>query len=566
MNRQFWKYLRGDLFEILLSILLSTLTILSAVALMGVSAYLIMLAGFHPSIAVLQVSIVGVRFFGISRSVFRYMERLVTHKVNLKVLGKIRVSIFEKISKNYVQMSDLFSSSDMTNVLINDINQMENLFVRLLSPFVVSACISVLIGIYLGLSSIQIAMVYLVGYLLSGILIPMLSVRIGKLINARNYAARMNYQRSVMNFSQFIDEAVFYQEETKLIGDLVKHEENLGRNQLLLSYWSSGWNAISFLVNQSVFIAVLILGVVLVEKGLIDLILIGVFSLVVITSFEVVSSLPSAAFLYGELEESSNRILSLEKEELMAREIGNEKPSILLPIRFQNLSYSFPNDEKKIRLRNINLEIKSGDKIAIIGENGAGKSTLLDILQGYRTNYQGKIYFNYVELSEINKDYLRSNMSFTSANPYLFDTTIRQNLLISGGEADDKLLIDLLNSVGLYHPPRLTLDTIIDEFGGNLSSGEIKRLSIAQSILRNREILILDEPFSNLDLQSINAIFQLISEKFSKKTIVLVTHQLFFLDYFDMIYVLSDGSIIQKGNKQELSNKSGKFQEFMNII
>ena len=110
------------------------------------------------------------------------------------------------------------------------------------------------------------------------------------------------------------------------------------------------------------------------------------------------------------------------------------------------------------------------------------------------------------------------------------------------------------------------METIIDEFGANLSSGEIRRLSIAQLLLRNNEILILDEPFINLDPKSISDIFQLITEKFSQKTIIMVTHQLFFLDFFDKIYILDEGSIIQTGNKEELLSQDGKFQEFLNII
>ena len=110
MIKSFWFFAKSSWTGIVLSIMLSCFTVLSAVALMGVSAYLIILAGFHPSIAVLQVSIVGVRFFGISRSIFRYLERLQTHKVNFRILGNLRLSVFSKLSDHYYRFFDRYTS------------------------------------------------------------------------------------------------------------------------------------------------------------------------------------------------------------------------------------------------------------------------------------------------------------------------------------------------------------------------------------------------------------------------------------------------------------------------
>jgi len=180
MIKNFCHYAKKSWSGISLSILFACFTVFSSIALMGVSAYLIILAGFHPSIAVLQISIVGVRFFGISRSMFRYLERLQTHKVNFRILGNLRLSVFSKLSDRYYQIMDRYSGSDILSIIVSDINQMENLFVRLLSPAVVSLIISVLVGLLLGFQAIELLFVYVVGYLISGIIIPYFSIQIGR--------------------------------------------------------------------------------------------------------------------------------------------------------------------------------------------------------------------------------------------------------------------------------------------------------------------------------------------------------------------------------------------------
>jgi ABC-type transport system involved in cytochrome bd biosynthesis fused ATPase/permease subunit len=119
MIKNFLQYAKKSWSGIGISIILGCFTVLSSIVLMGVSAYLIILAGFHPSIAVLQISIVGVRFFGISRGIFRYIERLQTHKVNFSILGNVRLSIFSKLSDRYYQLIDKYSGSEVLSIIIN---------------------------------------------------------------------------------------------------------------------------------------------------------------------------------------------------------------------------------------------------------------------------------------------------------------------------------------------------------------------------------------------------------------------------------------------------------------
>ena len=560
MIKNFLQYAKKSWSGIGISIILGCFTVLSSIVLMGVSAYLIILAGFHPSIAVLQISIVGVRFFGISRGIFRYIERLQTHKVNFSILGNVRLSIFSKLSDRYYQLIDKYSGSEVLSIIINDINQLENLFVRLLSPAIVSLLISILVGIFLGLQSVELLFVYVVGYLLTGIIIPFLSINIGSLSKGNLNHARDQFQSSVINFNQFIDEAIFYQMESKLTLDLEKNIKYLEKEQTKTGVWQSVWHLLSFYSNQGVFIFVLIISIFLANEGKLDLLLVGVISLVVLTSFEVLSNIPSMAYLYGDIESSSKRIQEIEAipfdTENGFQEISNE----IFPIKFLNVSYVYPGHRNHKALENINIEFKKGEKIAVVGVNGAGKTTFIELILGIRSDYEGRIFLKDQELKTLPKKIIRQRFGYLTVNPYIFGTTIRQNLLLAKEKAKDEELIQVLEKVNL----NLDLNTRLEEFGKNLSSGEIQRFAIAQSILFDADVQIFDELYANLDPKSAFEISQLIQEKFSEKTVIFVTHRFINMDYFDNILVFHQGKIVQRGKHKDLLVQTGKYSELLN--
>ncbi len=565
MINNFWNYARKSWTSIGLSIILACFTVMSAVALMGVSTYLIILAGFHPSIAILQVSIVGVRFFGISRSIFRYIERLQTHKVNFRILGNVRSSVFSNLFNRYYQLIDKYSGSDILSIIIHDINQMENLFVRLLSPAIVALIISVLVGIFLGLQAIDLLFVYVIGYFITGVTIPYFSIKIGRLSKGKLKHARDKFQSSVINFNQFIDEAIFYQVESKITLDLEKSIIDLEREQTRTVIWQSIWQLFSFYSTQGIFILVLVLSIILANEGKLDLVMVGVIALVILTSFEVISNIPSMAYLYGDIESSTRRIQEIEEIALETESGFEEFINEVFPIQFEDVSYAYPNHKNHLALININIEINAGKKIAIVGVNGAGKTTLIELLLGIRNDYDGKIFLNDQELRTIPRKNIRQKFGYLSANPFVFGTTIRQNLLLAKEDAEEEELIKALKDVNLFNPTILHLNTRLDEFGKNLSSGEIQRLAIAQSILFDAEVQIFDEVYANLDPKSAFEIDQLIQKKLRDKTMIFVTHRFINMDFFDNILVLEQGQIIQKGKHNDLLEQRGKYTELLNL-
>ena len=542
--RSFFRYSEGLKIGILISIVLGSLTVLSSIALMGVSAYLIILAGFHPSIALLQVSIVGVRFFGLSRSILRYLERLQTHNINIQLLGKLRLKVFSKMTKNFQKLQEKFSGSNILTIIIHDINNLENLFVRLLSPALVALVVSFLVGLYVGSQAIEILYLYLSGFLVIGFIFPFVSIKIGQKRKGELENSQIKFQASIINFSQFIDQAIFFQVESKLMNDLTEKMKEFESELTKTGIWQSLIQLFSFYINQAIFLITLTLAIFLINQGKLDVIMVGVITLIILSSFEAVMNIPAMAYLYGDIEVSNkriNEILSINNESNI---YAGENTDEINSIKFENVSFHYPGNGNHFSLRKINFEIKKGEKIAIIGENGAGKTTLIDLLLGFRINYEGNIFLSGQELRSYPKEWLHRKFSYSPVDPYIFSTTVRQNLLLAKNEVSDEDLINTLRIVSLFSPPTLDLDSNLVEFGANLSGGEKRKLSIAQTILADSDIKIFDEPYTNLDPESANDIEQLLLTRLFGKTIIIITHRYINLHLFDRVLHLENGEIV----------------------
>ena len=519
---------------------------------MGISAYLIILAGFHPSLAALQLSIVGVRFFGISRSVFRYLERLTSHHVNFEILGKIRLTLFEDFSSNFSNILDRYSGSEIFSLIILDIERIENLFIKIISPWAVALITSILIGLFFGLYLFEILFIYLTGYFVSAFILPFLAVR--KSINTQKKIefAKGDLLLSIVNFYQFINEALFYQAESKLIQDLESKSKDLYSNQKINAVWEAIWNGLSFLSSQLIFLLILIAAAFMVEQGKLEPIMLGVLSLIALSSFESISNLSSNSYQYQEINTSVRRLSEFQKLHRDGMLFDTEEPADLLPIKMEKVHFSYDKNKSKFGLKNLNLEIDKGEKIAIIGPNGAGKSTLIEIIMGYRRDFFGEIICNGKNLLTLPDKELRLRINYLSANPYFFNTTIRSNLLLAKKSAEDGELRKVLQDVNLYNPPSVDLNTTIEEMGKNFSSGELQRLAFAQLLLLDGELIIFDEPFSNLDPVISKKLFSYIDQLFANKTIIFITHDHSQLLGFDKVLVMEHGEIINSASNDEL--------------
>ncbi|MBP3654711.1 MAG: ATP-binding cassette domain-containing protein, partial [Oscillospiraceae bacterium] len=217
-------------------------------------------------------------------------------------------------------------------------------------------------------------------------------------------------------------------------------------------------------------------------------------------------------------------------------------------------------------LREIDLQLKQGSFVAVVGESGCGKSTLAALLTGKNKGYTGSVTIGGTELSDISEVDLQRYITYVGHAGYLFKGTVRENLLMAKPDAADGALWAVLEQVRLaeFLHSEKGLDTMLAEKGANLSGGQCQRLALARALLHDSPVYIFDEATSNIDVESENDIMAQIHKLSETKTVLLISHRLANVTSADCIYVLEGGSVVQKGSHKELLTLGGAYAKLWN--
>jgi len=234
-------------------------------------------------------------------------------------------------------------------------------------------------------------------------------------------------------------------------------------------------------------------------------------------------------------------------------------------IEFKNLSFSYENSEV---LNNINFSIKKGKMIALVGQSGSGKSTLADLLARFYDVEVGGVYIDNHNIKDIAISDLRSLLGIVSQESILFNDSIYNNILLGKLDATEEEIITaakIANAHNFIVKTENGYQTNIGDKGNKLSGGEKQRLSIARAILKNPEILILDEATSSLDTESERLVQDALSKLMHSRTSLVIAHRLSTIQNADEIIVLDKGSIIEKGTHQELIAQNGHYKKLYDL-
>jgi ATP-binding cassette subfamily B protein len=235
-------------------------------------------------------------------------------------------------------------------------------------------------------------------------------------------------------------------------------------------------------------------------------------------------------------------------------------------IQIKNMSF-FYIEGKKI-FNAINLEVKEGFSVALVGSSGGGKSTLLKLLQGFYKHQEGEILVGGVNIKELALGNLRDMFAYVSQDSYIFDGTIEENIGY-GCPGADRSRIEKAAQMANAHEFICRMvdgyDTKVGERGIKLSGGQRQRIAIARAILKNAPILLLDEATSSLDSESEKLVQDALEKLMKNRTSLIVAHRLSTIENADIIYVLEKGNIIEQGNHQELLSKGGRYHQLYNV-
>lgn len=234
-------------------------------------------------------------------------------------------------------------------------------------------------------------------------------------------------------------------------------------------------------------------------------------------------------------------------------------------ITFKNVTYKYP-DSRKTLISHLNLTIKKGEKVAIVGETGSGKSTIIKLIIGLLKDYQGKILISSEELAKLNLNELYNHITYISQESPIFSGTLRENIVFDKKATDEEIqkVLKLVSLEKFYQHLENGLDTELGERGIKISGGERQRVALARLFFENTNLIILDEATSALDNITEKEIMNNIMQNSKDKTLIIIAHRLETIKNVDKILVLSNGEIIEKGTYQELLNKKNYFYNLVN--
>lgn len=553
------------------ALVLGFMTFFCGGALMFNSGYLISKSAAHPeNILLVYVPIVLTRAFGIGRPLFRYLERLTSHNWVLKLTSELRLKLYKVLEKDAVFFKSKYQTGDILGLLSEDIDHIQNLYLRTVFPTVIAWILYVFIVIALGFFSLWFALIMLLLLFVQVILFPFMAILVNgarqekqKILKNKLYAELTDNVLGVSDwiFSQRGEE---YLEHHKEIEDKLQdvtrqikksnHYRNTGV-QLMFGVIAIAlllWAGIQFPGNHG---------------GAANWI--AAFVLVIFPLIDAFAPLGDAAQETNIYQDSLKRLNDLSDESDERRYgTGTEKRELRAPfvITVNHLSYHYPDAVKQV-LNDLNLSIDSGQKLAILGRSGSGKTTLAKLLRGDLQPSTGSLKLNNVDVKELGES-VSEYIGVIHQTPYLFNTTISNNLRVGNENATTASLWNVLERVGLKQLVESLpegLETIVDEAGLRFSGGERHRLALARILLKDAPIVILDEPTVSLDPLTEQGLIETFMQQLNGKTIIWITHHLQGLSMMDKVIFIEDGELKIEGSPSELATTNEHYKKLLAI-
>lgn len=565
--------------RVLLALLLSTLTISSHIGLMATSSYLLARAALQPPILDLMVTIVGVRFFGIARAVFRYLERLVSHDLTFRVLSRLRVLVYEEIEPLAPAQLVELRSGDLLSRIVGDVEVQQNLFLRVLAPLIVAILVLLGYGVFLAGFDQRLSFLLAGFFLAAGVVIPFLIRALSRDAGNHRVEAKARLHILVLDMLQGMPELLTFGQSERILQELKGTQNELNQADRKLAKTSGIANALMGVTMNLGMWSVLVLGIFLVEKGQLHGLYLGMLALGVLSSFEAVNPVPTSLQLLEENQAAGQRLrlttqgkvnLCRKKDSGCDSETSScgEIDKLRLPfpeklgIEFKEVGFRY-NQEEPWALKDVSLTIPYKKKVGIVGQSGAGKSSLVNLLLRFWDCGQGEILLGGLNIKDLDVDDVRAQFGVVTQRTHLFHATVKENLLLAKPKATDEELYEATQRAKI-HDFILSLpqgyDSLIGEEGMKLSGGQQQRLAIARVLLKNAPILILDEATNGLDPVTERGVYEEISSLMQGRTTLVISHHLGVIKDMDEIYVLDKGNVVERGRHEVLLSQKGCYR------
>lgn len=559
---------RRHWFMLLLGIVLAILTLLASIGLLTLSGWFLAgtsLAGFAGIYSFnYMLPAAGVRGAAIFRTAGRYFERLVSHDATFRVLSHLRVFTFKKILPLSPGGIARFRQGELLNRLVADVETLDHLYIRVISPIIAAFVVIMTIMFSLGLIDARLANT-LGGIMLTLLIVlPFIFYYAGKPIGRDLTDLRGQYRTVLTSMLQG-------QAELTVFGALPRFRQNLAqleakwlRRQAQQANLTGLSQALMILASGLTATLILWLAAGGIDNNFMPEALIALFTFCALAAFESLAPVTVAFQHLGQVMTSATRISHLieQKPDVTFPEKGGETDD-RATLTMHNICFTYPTQPMQV-INHVDLTIEAGQHIALLGKTGCGKSTLLQLINRAFDPTHGTISLNNLPIAEYDEATLRSMMSVVPQRVHVFSHTLRENLLMAKEQATDEELKDVLQQVGLGQLLENDegLNAWMGDGGRQLSGGEQRRLGLARALLHNAPLVLLDEPTEGLDADTEQQILALLHQHCQGKAVLMITHRLHGLDKMDKICVMDGGKIVETGTHASLLQQQGHYAKF----
>ena len=563
------KFLSPHRWQVTLAILLGVGTMVSNIGLLTIAAYLIAASALKVLLSQLALPMFLVQVFGASRAFLRYAERLVSHNVTFKLLADLRTWLYGRLEPLSPASLLGHRSGDLLARIVKDVEELENVYLRAFSPLIVAMLISFLtLSLLYVFFDPSLAFVVLGFLALTGIGIPLLVNVLARKLGRQQLKLRAELNAQAVDGIQGVQDLLALgqaAEQQERVSDL---SHKLGKVQRRMASITGLQDALGDLTMNLAMWSVLILAIPLVNEGRIGGVYLAFLALLVLGSFEAVRPLGGAFQFLGRSLGAGERLF----------EIADMKPRVLDPgkplpapaehtLEFNRVGFRYREDEPLV-LEGISFKVEPGSRVAVVGPSGSGKSTIVNLALRFWDPTEGEIYLGGHDFRHYAEGNLRETIGIVAQDTYLFNETLRNNLLLAKPGASDSeveyaleraQLTELINRL-----PR-GLDSWVGEQGLRLSGGERQRLAVARALLKDAPVLVLDEPTANLDPSTEHRLLTEIYELMPGRTTLVITHRLIHMERMDEILVLDRGRIVERGTHHQLLEAKGLYKRTVEV-
>ena len=546
--KAFVELIWEDKKDVLLALLAGAISGLTAVALFAQSGLLISKAALLPPFYIILILTAFLKLFGVTKSISKYAERLITHRVTFRFISKIRMLFFNKLLPQ-AHLLNTYKSGDLLTRITTNVDTVQNFFLRVLYPPFVAIIVFLATILFMLFFSPWIALCLLIGIVLTTLIVPYLLLRIPhKTASDEKKAMTIETTEYFYGYRDLLLHNQLHDKKQALF-QWNEHFTKAKQKELDQEHSAILWNQ---LVALGTTFWIIFIGAYLTSTNQLNGVYLAMIILVSLTVFE--SAIPLA--MVPNYVRHTNKAM----HELNEISPPNEKQNGISlkdnihSIHLKQVSYVYPNVQRPA-IDNINLSIQAGQKIAIIGPSGSGKSTLLQLVMNEFEPTDGEVLMDSHPLASYNTDSIYAQMSTMLQHNHFFSGTIQSNLQLAKPDATSEEMQRVLKKACLIKK----LTDVVYEKGANLSGGEKQRLAFARFLLKDSSLWILDEPFTSLDVQTERTLFQTMLTEATNKTLIVVTHKLIQLDQFDCLFVMQNGKIIESGTHAQLLDKQGLY-------